>query len=322
MPDRLPERTFSVEFAEKGKAVLVEEDAPGVEPGRVLCRTLYTGLTNGTERNCLLGGNYCGGWPTRPGYQNVGRVIAVGDGAEGFAEGDLLFTGDFRLHQAYFNTDPKGLVIKLPDAVNPLHAALLGVAGVAMHDVRRAETTTGDRVLVVGAGPVGQFTAQAARSFGAHVTVVDLDEGRLAVATECGADRTFQITGDEAWAAVKEAGPYDIVFEDSGADVLHHIVGRGWETGLIRHRGKLVLIAGRFDVSYAFNAAQVGELTLLHASHFDRSDLELLCELTGEGVIRVGPVIKDVVRAADAVAIYDRLRDEPRSLLGTVFDWT
>jgi hypothetical protein len=31
--------------------------------------------------------------------------------------------------------------------------------------------------------------------------------------------------------------------------------------------------------------------------------------------------VRDIVKAADAPAIYDRLRDEPGSLFGVVFDW-
>ena len=54
---------------------LQQEPTPVCGPGQVLCETLYSGLTNGTERNVLMGGNYGGRWPYRMGYQNVGRVI-------------------------------------------------------------------------------------------------------------------------------------------------------------------------------------------------------------------------------------------------------
>jgi threonine dehydrogenase-like Zn-dependent dehydrogenase len=65
--------------------------------------------------------------------------------------------------------------MKLPPEVNQTHAALFGMAGVATHDVPREETRLGDRVLLVGAGAIGQLTAQAARGAGAHVTVVDVN---------------------------------------------------------------------------------------------------------------------------------------------------
>ena len=58
-----------------------------------------------------------------------------------------------------------------------------------------------------------------------------------------------------------------------------------------------------------------------HASHFEYDDLEQLVRLADSGVIRIGPVIQDVVPIQDALQIYDRLWDAPDELFGTVFSW-
>lgn len=296
---------------------------PAPTGNQVKARALFTGVTNGTERNGLLCGNYAPqdkDLPNPYGYQHVGRVVEVGPDVKDLAVGDVIFSSSPHLEFVVVPED--GLLTRLPDGVEPAHAALFGVAGVAMHDVRRAETKIGDNVLVVGAGPIGQFTAQAARAAGAVVTVADLDAGRLAVAAECGAHRTVRVTGEETWAGpVKDAGPYDIVFEDSGADVLGHILGRTWGQCLLKHFGKCVLIAGRFEVNYSFNAGQGTEITVLHAGHFGRDDLQQVARLVAEGTIRVAPLLRDVVGCEAAKDIYDRLRDDPQGLLGTVFDW-
>jgi 2-desacetyl-2-hydroxyethyl bacteriochlorophyllide A dehydrogenase len=324
-PAELPATMPGIMFVAKGQAALQQEPAPVCAPGQVLCETLYSGLTNGTERNVLTGGNYGGSWPSRCGYQNVGRVIEVGAGVTEYAAGDVIFTGDFRQHVRWFAQEavnPARLVVKLPAAVKPQHAALFGMASVALHDVRRAGTKIGDRVLVVGAGAIGQFTAQAARAAGAVVTIVDLDERRLAVARQCGIPAAVQITGDGTWAELKRQGAFDIVFEDSGAPVLDALVGANWGRGLIKTRGRIVVIAGRSRVDYSFNAAQGSELEVNHAGHFDRGDLEQLCRFVAEGTIQIAPIIQDLVPIQDAVGIYDRLRDQPNTLFGTVFDWT
>jgi|GEM_PF-226638 len=316
-------------FVAKGQAVLQEEPAPTCGPGQVLCRTLFSGLTNGTERNVLTGGNYGGTWPGRCGYQTVGRVIDTGPGVRGFDVGDLVYSGSFHQHVAFFAanvgvpTDPNNLVLRLPPGTDPRHAALFGMASVAMHDVRRAGVRLGDKVLVVGAGCIGQFTAQCARAAGAKVTVCDLDERRLAISRQLGAHHTVATVDETAWQALKaQRGPFDVVFEDSGAPVLDRVIGCTWGQGLVRHRGKVVLIAGRGRVDYSFNAGQGAELEVFQASHFERSDLEELCRLVAEGLVKVGPLLQDVVPIAQAVALYDRLRDDPNSLLGTVFDWS
>jgi len=327
-PVQLPATMRGLMFVEKDKAALQDEATPVCSPGQILCRTLYTGLTNGTERNFLVGGNYCGSWPSRCGYQNVGRVLEVGAGVTDYAVGDLIFSGMFSQHCQYFAVDVsrpaelyENLVIKLPPAVDPQHAALFGVASVAVHDVRRTGTKIGDRVLVVGAGPIGQFTAQAVRAAGAVVTIMDLDEHRLEIARQCGVPHPVRITGDESWAELKQSGGFDIVFEDSGAPVLDQILA-GWGPGILKRRGKLVVIAGRQRVDYSFNSGQGHEVEINQAGHFFRSDLEQLCRLVAEGTIKIGPVIQEVVPYRDMLGVYDRLRDQPNSLFGTVFDWT
>ncbi len=321
----LPETMKAFVFPERGKMEIQELPFPECEPGMILCESIYTGLTNGTERNALVGGNYGRSWPARPGYQNVGKVITVGEGVQDLKGGDVIYAGQHRRHSDFFTAPAleNDLVVKLPETIDRKHAALFGVASVAMHDVRRADTRLGENVLVVGAGPVGQFTAQAARLSGAVVTICDLNEKRLAVAEACGAHRTIAVTKNEdSWEPIREAGPFDVVFEDSGAAVFDHVIGPDWNRGVIKRNSRIAVIAGRERVDYSFNAGQSHELTIVQASHFTRSDLEQVCRLTAEGQLRIGPIIQDVVKASDAATIYDRLRDDPASLFGVVFDWT
>ncbi|MCX7011224.1 MAG: zinc-binding dehydrogenase [Candidatus Sumerlaeota bacterium] len=319
----LPETMKGIMFVEQGKAVLQDEPTPVCQPGTVLCQSLFTGLTNGTERNFLCGGNYGGRrWPRRSGYQNVGKILEIGAGCvRGYNVGDIVYTGNFCYHRQYFAAPAKedSLLAKLPPAVDPKHAALFGVASVAMHDVRRADVRIGDRVLVIGAGPVGQFTAQAARLAGAVVTVCDLNARRLEAAAGLGAHKTM--TPDEDWANIKGGGPYDCVFEDSGAPILDRVLGPKPGQGILKRRGRLVMIAGRDEVNYTFNCGQACELTIHHAGHFDLDDLLQVCRLTSEGAIQVGPIIQEVVPFANMPSVYDRLRDDPASLFGVVFQW-
>jgi 2-desacetyl-2-hydroxyethyl bacteriochlorophyllide A dehydrogenase len=305
--------------------ILVDDWADQAAPtgNQFKAQTLFSGVTNGTERNNLLGGNYSQGDDALPypyGYQNVARVVEVGPECKAISLGDVVYTSTD--HLEFILDADDSLLVKLPDNVDPKDAALFGVASVAMHDVRRAETKLGDRVLVVGAGPIGQFTAQSARAAGAHVTICDLDAKRLELAAKCGAHRTVRITGEETWSGELIAeGKFDIVFEDSGADVIKHIIGKGWGEGVINFRGKVVVIAGRDDVLYNFNAGQGLEVCLIQASHFDNSDLAEVARLVGDGVMMIEPLIQDVVKPADAKGIYDALRDAPNTLMGTVFDW-
>ncbi len=308
-------------FTEKGVAELIDEETPLCEADSILCQTLYSGLSNGTERNVLIGGNYGGSWPNRCGYQNVGRIIEVGSDVQGYAAGELVFCADYPQHRQIFTakTNDWNLLVKIPGSLDPKTVPLLGVAGVAFHDVRTASVAPGEKVLVVGAGLIGQFTAQAARAAGAELTVCDLNNERLAIAKQLGAPQT--VVPDENWDNVKNLGPFDCVFEDSGAPVLDFIIGNSWGRSLIKTGGRLVLIAGRSGVEYNLNAAQSCDLCIIHTSHFLIDDLKHVFRLAEKGTIRTEPLIKEVVPFIDITAIYNRLRDNPASLLGVVFDW-
>ncbi|MEX0886202.1 MAG: zinc-binding alcohol dehydrogenase [Phycisphaeraceae bacterium] len=317
-------------FPAEGRAEWRPEPMPEPGRGQILCRTLYSGISNGTERNHLTAGNYGRRFPAGIGYQKVARVEAVGPGVEQFSVGDTVFSGVVGKHADRFLenvAEPEGernLVAHLPDNVDPVEAALLGVAGVAMHDVRRAGVGLGERVLVVGGGLIGQFTAQAALAAGAHVTLCNRGQQRLDIARELGIQDPFRIAGDESWQQLRDRGGFDAVFETSSGDVLDQIIGRtgGPAGGMLRRGGRLLIIGGRFDVTFDCNLAQFQALTLMFASHFRRPDLHTLLRLVGEGRIRVGPLLKDVVPIRDAERTYQRLYEDPASMLGTVFDWT
>ena len=55
-------------------------------------------------------------------------------------------------------------------------AALLGICSVAMRTCRNAELSVGERVLIVGAGILGQVAVQVAAGMGARATICDIDE--------------------------------------------------------------------------------------------------------------------------------------------------
>lgn len=313
---------LGVMFVEKGKATLIDEPVPVCDMNGVLLKTRYSGLTNGTERNVLLGGNYGGSWPARCGYQLVSQVVEVGDQVTDYQVGELVYSGSFPGHVAYHLVQDNMPIIKLPEGFDLQEAALLGVACVPMHDIRRADTRIDDNVLVSGAGLIGQFAAQAARAVGARVTVLDIDDDRLTLAADLGADVTVNVNTEQGQQQLQCLKPFTVAIEASGADApLAQIIGTTWGNGLIGHRGRVLIIAGRMDVCYNFNAGQGSEVALLHASHFDQSDLEQVVRLVMKGVIRIKPLIRDVIPITDAPRIYDALRDAPNTLLGTVFSW-
>ena len=289
----------------------------GPEGNQVKTKTLYSGVTNGTERNDLIGGNYATpdenlpyGW----GYQNVGRVIETGPDVKYLDIGDVLYMSAD--HSEYVVTSEESLLVRLPEDVDPTHAALFGMAGVAMRSCRNADVRMNERVLIVGQGFIGQMAAQIANLMGGRVSVCDVDARRLDLARRIGAaEAVFDVSGD-GWDQQVEDGVFDAVIDLAGVV--------GMEDRLIkaaRHRGRILFIAGRFKVEYTFNQGQGREITIKQNSHFDNDDLAGICRLVARGMVHIRPLIRDIVPVTEAAGIYDTLRDEPGKLLGTVFDW-
>lgn len=322
---QLPSTAPAVFFVGEGKSELRDIPTPACKAGHILCQAMYTGVTNGTERRALLSGHK-NGKPRQPGYQAVARVLEVGAGVVGYAPGDVVFCGEHGCgHKQYVlieAMDPERLMVKLPPEIDPKQAAVLAMASISLHDVRRADVRLGEKVLIVGAGPVGQFAAQAARACGAIVTVVDIDEPRLQIARSCGAHHTIRVEAGGSWDQVRASAPFDVVLETSGAPILEEVFKVLPEKNDPRGKGRIVLVALRDRIEYNHMSGHRCEAAILHCSHLKRDDLEQTCRLVAEGVILLAPVVKDVIPYDQAPAFFDRLRDNPASTFGTVIDWT
>lgn len=80
-------------------------------------------------------------------------------------------------------------VMKIPDSVSNLMAALVEPLGVGLHAVRLSRLRLGDQALIIGAGPIGLFAQQCALLAGASkVFVSEINEARRSVASALGAD--------------------------------------------------------------------------------------------------------------------------------------
>ena len=315
-------RSLSLQGLSDGRRrkVLVQDwpDPAGPTGNGVKTETIFTGITNGTERNQLIGGNYAPEDDQLPviglGYQNVGRVIEVGPDVRTLKIGDVLFLS--AVHAEHIVMPEDDLLIKLPDSINRKEAALLGMASVAMRTCRNAELRVGERALIVGAGIIGQVAAQTAAGMGVRTAICDIDAGRLAIAREIGAAETVLDVSGDRWERSVAAGSFDAVIDFAGVP--------GMEDQLIsavRQRGRVLFIAGRDKVTYTFNLGQGREIQVKQNSHFDRDDLHNTCRLVDRGAVKIGPLLRDVVPVSEAGRVYDTLRDTPGKLMGTVFAW-
>lgn len=165
-------------------------------------------------------------FPVALGRDLVGTVTAVGEGVDGVSVGDRVAavilgmalgprTGSFAEYVAL----PVTAVTAIPSGVDPQHAAVIGLAGIAAHDALEAlDIQAGDTVLVSGAtGGVGSIATQFAAAAGATVIGTAQPGQEEEYVRSLGAAHTIDYTGDVA-AAVKAISP-------QGVDKIVHSAG-------------------------------------------------------------------------------------------------
>ncbi|KQM82518.1 zinc-binding dehydrogenase [Agromyces sp. Leaf222] len=311
---------------------IAEADPQQPAPGQVRLRVAYVGLC-GTDLHILHGSMDARvQTPLVFGHEMSGTIDAVGEGVEGWSEGQqvtvmpLAWDGtcpaclagnehicqnlDFigidspGALQATWNV-PADVLVALPDGIALDAAALVEPVAVAVHDVRRAEIAGGERAVVIGGGPIGVLIATVARAFGAEVAVIELDANRRGQIAGLGFPtldprEVDQVAWVEEWTGGAGA---DVVFEVSGA--AQAVLGA---TALAKVRGTLVVVAihptpREIDLQRVFWR----ELRILGARVYQRTDFERAVELVADGTIPADVLITKIVPLAETRAAFDDL---------------
>jgi L-iditol 2-dehydrogenase len=173
---------------------------------------------------------------------------------------------------------------------------------------QKAGVSAGDRVLVTGAGPIGQLAMQCAIAFGAtEVVVSDVNERRLALAERTGATRVvkagepldfeadalIECSGHPAALtdgikALRPAGVAVLVGmgpEEEGTLPLSVIQGRElWITGTFRY-------ANTYPTAIALAAAGRVDLKAIISGHFGLEDADAALRAGREDPDSVKPMV-------------------------------
>jgi 2-desacetyl-2-hydroxyethyl bacteriochlorophyllide A dehydrogenase len=181
---------------------------PELKPNEVRIKTLFSGISQGTEMTVFRGGSsffnkhYDGAtrlflansapdfnYPISYGYENVGKIVELGAQVSRLKLGDIVFT--YSLHQTQVVVNEREAHL-LPEGVVPENGVFIALLGVAYNAILDARILLGETVAIIGMGVVGQLLVQLSRMSGAaQVIGIDLLESRLAEARRRGADITI-----------------------------------------------------------------------------------------------------------------------------------
>ena len=126
--------------------------------------------------------------PQPLGYSLAGAVVAASEECESLRVGMLVACGGATACHAEMVSVPENLSVPVPEGVPLGDAAFATVASVALHGIRTAGVSIGDRVLVIGLGLVGQLTVRLCAAAGAHVFGVDPRPDRAQLSLASGAE--------------------------------------------------------------------------------------------------------------------------------------
>jgi predicted dehydrogenase/threonine dehydrogenase-like Zn-dependent dehydrogenase len=344
-----------------GETVLEEVPAPVAKKGHVLIKTTRTLVSAGTERMLVEFGKanmlqkarqqpdrvkqVLGkiktdglkptltavfnklGQPLPLGYCNVGIVMAVGDGVEGFTVGDRVASNG---PHAEYVCVPKNLVAHVPDNVTDEEAAFTVIASIGLQGIRLCNPLLGETIVVTGLGLIGLITAELLIANGCRVIGIDLDPAKVAMAKTKGIIAINPVEGVDAVKFVTD------LTDNTGADGV--IITASAKTDEIisqaakmsRKRGRIILVGviglnisradfyekeltfqvscsygpGRYDDSYEKGGI---DYPLPYVRWTEQRNFKAVLQLIGAGKLDVASLITERISLGEFSKIYSNI---------------
>ena len=365
-----------------GELKIEEVPPPALRRGGVLVRTAYSLISAGTERDTLriARKSLVGKAQSRPdlvqkvvdtvkkeglartyrivtdrlndpvplGYSLAGKVIEAAPDVEGLAVGDLVAcAGAGHANHAEVVFVPKHLCAVVPAEVNPKQAAFSTLGAIALHAVRQASVSVGDRVGIIGLGLLGLITTQICKASGCGVLGIDLAEGPVRTALELGADEALTRGDpelDRRIARFTRDRGLDRVIIAAGTDSKDPFLFAG---EILRDRGLLVILGGvrmevvrtissrfyereieirlarsygpgRYDPVYEVKGV---DYPIGYVRWTEQRNLACFLDLVAGGRVRVDSLITHVVPIGQAQRAYELIQDGTSGAIGVLLSY-
>ena len=160
--------------------------------------------------------------PATPGIDFAGRIVTPASGSN-LVAGQLVFgmAGSSPFNAAAlaeYAASPVGGVVAVPEGVEAIDAATVGVAGLTAYQSILPYVKRDDKVFINGgSGGTGVFGIQIAKAAGCHVTAT-CSSVNVELCKSLGADEVIDYRTVDVMAALKKGGPFDHVVDNVGAD--------------------------------------------------------------------------------------------------------
>lgn len=336
-----------LKIAEPGKVVLTEGERPVPGQVEVLVRLRYVGFC-GSDLSTYLGKNPMVQYPRVPGHEISGVIEAIGDAVpEGFSLREPVTVVPYtncgqcpscrrgRTYACQFNQTlgvqrdgamleyisvPWHKILMAPK-LSDLELAMVEPLTVGFHAVDRGRVTDSDTVMVLGCGMIGAGAIVRSVLRGARVIAVDIDEHKLSLAKDLGAQYTINSkTSDLHEELVKLTGGDgpDLVVEAAGNPITYRAAVEE-----VAFTGRVVCIgyAGS-DVSFATKLFVQKEMDIMGSRNATPEDFRAVISYLERGTFPLEKMITKKVKPEDAPEAVQTWADDPGKVMKILLDFT
>lgn len=337
-----------VSFTSPRVAEVVEEQSLPLGDTEVRIRTLFSGISAGTELTAYRGSNpYLNKWwdeeerlfkdgqtsfeyPVNGwGYEEVGEVSEIGAGVKAVEVGDRIW-GTWGHRSETIQQEARAAARILPPEADPRIGIFSQIGAIALNVILDADIHVGETVAVFGLGVPGQLVAQLARLNGATVIAVDGIAARRELATKLGAHHVLDATEGNVAERIRE------MTGGRGADVCLEVTGsyralqeairavayssRVCVAGFMQGEGKGLYLGEEFHHNrVALVAAQISGVQPALQHRWNEYRLaSTAIRLAVEGRLDVTSLISHTVPLSEAGEAFKMLDERPQDALQVV----
>jgi len=318
-----------------------EYEDPALSPGEVRLRTLYSGISAGTEMTAYRGSNpYLAkrwdpdrrlfiegetsleypveGW----GYEEVGEVAEVGPGVTKVGLGEVVY-GTWGHRSTKVVDEDWAAARRLPPGVDPVVGVFSRIGAIALNAVLDADIHVGEYVALFGQGVPGLIAAQLAGLNGGTVIAVDGIPRRLQLARQLGVAHVVDFNEASPAEEIKrlsEGRGADVSVEISGSyPALHEAIrstaynSKVVSAGFFQGDGAGLFLGEEFHHNRVrVVCSQISGLSpaLDHRWSVERLERTVM-SLAAEGRISLQPLVTHVFEADDAGEAFGLLDSRP-----------
>lgn len=333
-------------MTEPGKIIF--RDIPVPEPGKgeVLVKIINIGIC-GSDIHVYHGKHPFTSYPVTQGHEVSGIVEKAGEGVTDLAPGQKVTIqpqvvcgecypcrhGKYNLCEKlkvmgfqttgvaseYFCMAAEK-VTPLPDEMTMEEGAMIEPLAVAVHAVQRAGDVRGKDICVLGTGPIGILTAQAAKGMGARkVMITDISDIRLEKAGKTGIDVCVNTkTQDFAQAFADCFGPdkADVIYDCAGTDMTMDQAIQN------ARKGSMIILVAVFASRASVDLAVLNdhELDLNTTMMYRSDDYAKAIEMVREGKVQLKPLITRKFPFREYADAYRYIDENRESTMKVIID--